>query len=69
MDHLAVANWMFASVNTGEDDDAPEPPTPVPRPGGAEEDEEEEGEGQGGDSPKEGTDQVVSPGALARFFG
>lgn len=32
VDHLAAANWMFASVNTDEDSDAPEPPVPVPRP-------------------------------------
>ncbi|MBO0918762.1 hypothetical protein OG322_14110 [Streptomyces sp. NBC_01260] len=35
VDHLAAANWMFASVNTDEDADAPEPPVPVPRPGDA----------------------------------
>lgn len=34
VDHLAAANWMFASVNTDEDSDPPEPPVPVPRPGG-----------------------------------
>ncbi|GGZ13383.1 hypothetical protein CP967_13535 [Streptomyces nitrosporeus] len=33
VDHLAAANWMFASVNTDEDSDPPEPPVPVPRPG------------------------------------
>ncbi|MGW3440525.1 hypothetical protein ACWDB3_25395 [Streptomyces bacillaris] len=34
VDHLAAANWMFASVNTDEDADPPEMPMPVPRPGG-----------------------------------
>ncbi|MFD3946880.1 hypothetical protein [Streptomyces sp. NPDC058579] len=66
VDHLAVANWMFTCVNTGEDDDSPEPPKPVPRPGATDED----GEGQDDDSAEQGnTGEVVSPGALARFFG
>ncbi|XMN07092.1 hypothetical protein ACK8N7_14075 [Streptomyces griseobrunneus] len=34
VDHLAAANWMFASVNTDEDAEPPEAPVPVPRPGG-----------------------------------
>nr|WP_240925151.1 hypothetical protein [Streptomyces sp. 196(2019)] len=33
VDHLAAANWMFASVNTDEDSEPPEAPVPVPRPG------------------------------------
>ncbi|MGW6457805.1 hypothetical protein ACWF94_18150, partial [Streptomyces sp. NPDC055078] len=33
VDHLAIANWMFASVNRDEDSSAPEAPQPVPRPG------------------------------------
>lgn len=32
VDHLAAANWMFASVNTDEDSEPPERPVPVPRP-------------------------------------
>ncbi|MGP2441694.1 hypothetical protein [Streptomyces sp. JW3] len=41
VDHLAAANWMFASVNS-EEGDQPEPPAPVPRPGdGAEADDAE----------------------------
>ncbi|MFJ7064543.1 hypothetical protein [Streptomyces sp. NPDC101115] len=62
VDHLAVANWMFQCVNTGEDDDQPEYPTPVPRPGNDDED------GQDDDSD-EHTNEAVSPSALARFFG
>ncbi|WSF21701.1 DUF5361 domain-containing protein [Streptomyces sp. NBC_01353] len=65
VDHLAVANWMFMCVNTGEEDDQPDPPKPVPRPGDADEDGEERGEG----STEEGAAEAVSPGALARFFG
>lgn len=66
VDHLAVANWMFASVNTGEDDDPPEPPTPIPRPGGPERDEE----GGKGGTPDTGDDATApSPHQLAHFFG
>ncbi|QGZ50435.1 hypothetical protein GPZ77_20540 [Streptomyces sp. QHH-9511] len=70
VDHLAVANWMFQCVNSGEDDDPPEPPKPVPRPGSnADADGGGEGEGQERDSAEEGAGEAVSPGALARFFG
>ncbi|MFE4589534.1 hypothetical protein [Streptomyces laurentii] len=73
VDHLAVANWMFACVNTGEDDDPPEPPQPVPRPGA--------GSGSDGDADADADDEAesgkggaeasgaVTPVALARFFG
>ncbi|MEV5849825.1 hypothetical protein AB0M32_48490 [Streptomyces sp. NPDC051985] len=33
VDHLAVANWMFATVNRDEDTDPAPYPEPVPRPG------------------------------------
>ncbi|WP_145499650.1 hypothetical protein [Streptomyces sp. CFMR 7] len=33
VDHLAAANWMFASVNTDEEAEPLEVPAPVPRPG------------------------------------
>ncbi|MFG2872275.1 hypothetical protein [Streptomyces sp. NPDC048338] len=61
VDHLAVANWMFAAVNTGDDGDQPEPPKPVPRPGDSVEDDED----------ADDTDEAgaVSPSQLARFFG
>lgn len=65
VDHLAAANWMFACVNTGEDDDQPEPPQPVPRPRVMDEDEDELDE----DASEEETPEMVSPGDLARFFG
>ncbi|MFG2967069.1 hypothetical protein ACGFZS_27725 [Streptomyces sp. NPDC048288] len=32
VDHLAVANWMFATVNRDEDTDPADYPEPVPRP-------------------------------------
>ncbi|MFG3284685.1 hypothetical protein [Streptomyces sp. NPDC048111] len=33
VDHLAVANWMTATINSGEDADPLEYPEAVPRPG------------------------------------
>ncbi|MER7946281.1 hypothetical protein ABTY59_02660 [Streptomyces sp. NPDC096079] len=65
VDHLAVANWMFQCVNTGEDDETPDPPKPVPRPGVTAEDEEEDEQAPG----EPARDAAVSPTALARFFG
>lgn len=55
VDHLAIANWMFACVNRDEDEAPPEPPQPVPRPG-AEPDGSADVDGPG-------------PSELARFFG
>ncbi|MEV7372467.1 hypothetical protein AB0O51_16490 [Streptomyces sp. NPDC090301] len=74
VDHLAVSNWMFLCVNSGEDGDQPDPPTPVPRPGGPDQDEEHDGaDGTGTDEHGRGTraeeSTAVSPHALARFFG
>ncbi|MEU1490311.1 hypothetical protein ACFYPA_17650 [Streptomyces sp. NPDC005775] len=61
VDHLAAANWMFASVNTDEDSDPPEPPVPVPRPGEA----EEPSEPAVADSP---APETLRPAELMRFF-
>ncbi|MEU5915924.1 hypothetical protein [Streptomyces sp. NPDC047141] len=80
VDHLAVSNWMFQCVNTGEDDETPDPPKPVPRPGVTDEDGEDgedggtgqngqDAEGRGGASSPGGAGPAVSPSALARFFG
>ncbi|MFD9408553.1 hypothetical protein ACFWBN_16270 [Streptomyces sp. NPDC059989] len=68
VDHLAAANWMFACVNTAEDDDPPEAPQPVPRP---------DGRPHGSADPESGPDsgseparaEAVSPETLVRFFG
>ncbi|MEU9555071.1 hypothetical protein [Streptomyces fumanus] len=85
VDHLAAANWMFASVNS-EEGDQPEPPVPVPRPGDASEDadtdETEGGNEEGSRSADLAADehavgaaantpapQSPSPAELARFFG
>ncbi|MEU0401648.1 hypothetical protein ABZ318_15675 [Streptomyces sp. NPDC006197] len=67
VDHLAVANWMFQCVNTGEDDETPDPPKPVPRPGATDEDGEEQGEDGGSAAAEAGG--APSHHALARFFG
>ncbi|RSS54950.1 hypothetical protein EF909_17195 [Streptomyces sp. WAC01280] len=73
VDHLAVANWMFACVNTGEDGDTPEAPKPVPRPGNEDEDQDEaegrEGADRDGRNTPAGEGEGVSPHAIARFFG
>ncbi|WP_030562781.1 hypothetical protein [Streptomyces aureocirculatus] len=58
VDHLAVANWMFTSVNRDEDEAASEAPQPVPRPGVD-------------DAMPDDPDAADAPGPaeLARFFG
>ncbi|MFI6638172.1 hypothetical protein [Streptomyces sp. NPDC050504] len=65
VDHLAIANWMFASVNRDEDEPAPPAPDPVPRPG-------VEATGPFEDAPaKEAPAEDGAPSAaeLMRFFG
>jgi hypothetical protein len=68
VDHLAAANWMFASVNS-EEGDQPEPPAPVPRPS------YDESETGGEEIPAGETDETADADAapstvqLARFFG
>ncbi|MER5887323.1 hypothetical protein ABT160_26190 [Streptomyces sp. NPDC001941] len=66
-DHLAVANWMFQCVNTGEDDDQPDYPTPVPRPGTSDDEDDDAEDGAEGTDTEE--TETISPFALARFFG
>ncbi|MFF3840198.1 hypothetical protein [Streptomyces sp. NPDC001930] len=72
VDHLAVANWMFACVNNGEDDDPPEAPSPVPRPGAP---TDEDGTGDTDEGGEPGRDESAATAgapshhAIARFFG
>lgn len=61
VDHLAAANWMFASVNS-EEGDQPDPPAPVPRPSYGEETPAQENE-------PEAEEPAPSTVQLARFFG
>lgn len=58
VDHLAIGNWMFASVNRDEYADPPDVPDPVPRPGQA-----------GQDPEPPGAERGPSGAELARFFG
>ncbi|MFE9039670.1 hypothetical protein ACFY9F_24620 [Streptomyces sp. NPDC012421] len=81
VDHLAVGNWMFSCVNSGEDGDPPEFPKPVPRPeskGNADGSDGTDGSGDGegtetngaATAPRNGEEPpAISPGQLARFFG
>ncbi|MCX5392554.1 hypothetical protein ABZY68_19710 [Streptomyces sp. NPDC006482] len=73
VDHMAMANWMFACVNTGEDSDPPEAPTPVPRPGVPTEDEDGTEDAadavRGGESAPAEENPLPSHHAIARFFG
>ncbi|AWZ09662.1 MULTISPECIES: hypothetical protein [unclassified Streptomyces] len=65
VDHLAAANWMFASVNTAEDDDPPDPPEPVPRPDG----KPFEGSADGDGPDPQTAEPAPAPETLQRFFG
>ncbi len=69
VDHLAAANWMFASVNSDEGDQ-PDPPVPVPRPNDTAEPEDPEGTEPRNSPPEEpgAPPPPPSPGQLARFF-
>ncbi|GAA4819468.1 hypothetical protein [Streptomyces ziwulingensis] len=73
VDHLAAANWMFASVNS-EEGDQPEPPVPVPRPGDGSQDTDPnpdpgEADAQAEVEAEARTEaQAPSPVQLARFF-
>ncbi|MFD4558163.1 hypothetical protein ACFWP5_28240 [Streptomyces sp. NPDC058469] len=70
VDHLAAANWMFASVNS-EEGDQPDPPTPVPRPSYDDTGTGGEETPGGGARPEEtaAADTAPSTVQLARFFG
>ncbi|WUD73596.1 hypothetical protein OG937_18860 [Streptomyces sp. NBC_00510] len=60
VDHLAEANWMFATVNRDEDAEALEYPPPVPRPGA--------GTGPGADQGPSPVPENPTPAQLIRFF-
>ncbi|MDT9681713.1 hypothetical protein RND61_06445 [Streptomyces sp. TRM76323] len=63
VDHLAEANWMFATVNQDEDAEPLEYPTPVPRPSeptGSDADADDDTDESGSDGP--------GPEELGRFF-
>ncbi|MDX2814972.1 hypothetical protein PV410_20790 [Streptomyces sp. PA03-5A] len=60
VDHLAEANWMFATVNRDEDAEALECPQPVPRPGA--------GAAPGVDQGPSPVPGNPTPAQLIRFF-
>ncbi|WP_246586442.1 DUF5361 domain-containing protein [Streptomyces yatensis] len=62
VDHLAIANWMFASANRDEYADPPEAPLPVPRPGAT-----DMSDGPPADRATDG--HAPTAAELARFFG
>ncbi|QEU79296.1 hypothetical protein [Streptomyces subrutilus] len=72
VDHLAAANWMFASVNSEEDADPLDAPEPVPRPDGkplrGDAGPDEDGPDTGGEAVR-AAEPAPSPQQLVRFFG
>ncbi|WP_414170756.1 hypothetical protein ACMATS_21390 [Streptoverticillium reticulum] len=66
VDHLAVANWMTATINSGEDAEPLEYPEPVPRPTSAATEAPDLAETGSGESPA--PDRLPTPDELARFF-
>jgi hypothetical protein len=63
VDHLAAANWMFATVNRDEDADPLPHPEPVPRPGLNSAEAEPDPAPNGPDTPS------ATPAEIAAFFG
>ncbi|MFE9536230.1 hypothetical protein [Streptomyces sp. NPDC006691] len=66
VDHLAVANWMTATINSGEDADPLDYPEAVPRPDGSQADTSMNDESGTIGSPP--ADSLPAPADLARFF-
>ncbi|GAA3045089.1 hypothetical protein GCM10020229_65380 [Kitasatospora albolonga] len=65
VDHLAVANWMFATINRDEEADPLDPPEPVVRPG----QEDEDGSPADEDWDEEPRPVLPSAVELRSFFG
>ncbi|MGW5527616.1 hypothetical protein [Streptomyces xanthochromogenes] len=65
VDHLAVANWMTATINSGEDADPLDYPEAVPRPGLAEPRPDQLAQSAQGPEQGAGLPTVAD---LARFF-
>lgn len=68
VDHLAVANWMTATINGGEDGEPLEYPEPVPRPGLPESPEDAAGDGNRAVLTARLDGEPPSPEELSRFF-
>ncbi|MFD3327590.1 hypothetical protein [Streptomyces sp. NPDC058701] len=72
VDHLAAANWMFASVNSEEDAEPLEAPEPVPRPNGTPDSGADGPDADAADAdadPSAAAAPGPSPQQLVRFFG
>ncbi|MFD3679923.1 hypothetical protein [Streptomyces sp. NPDC058613] len=72
VDHLAAANWMFASVNSEEDAEPLEAPEPVPRPNGKPDSGAAGPDADDADAdadPPAAAEPGPSPQQLVRFFG
>ncbi|MEV6775193.1 hypothetical protein [Streptomyces syringium] len=65
VDHLAVANWMTTTLNSGEDSEPLDYPEPVPRPGLA---SSELGDDEPTEVRPEKSHHHPSPADLALFF-
>lgn len=65
VDHLAVANWMTATINGGEDSEPLDYPEPTPRPTLRTSDPEES---ELGDPQVSEPDAFPTPSELTRFF-
>ncbi|MCT4355835.1 DUF5361 domain-containing protein [Streptomyces sp. Je 1-79] len=69
VDHLAVSNWMFSTVNSGEDSEPMDPPKPVPRPGDRANAAMAATETSAApEPPADAGSEPLSPAELARFF-
>ncbi|GGR23191.1 hypothetical protein [Streptomyces netropsis] len=64
VDHLAVANWMTTTLNSGEDSEPPDYPEAVPRPGFP----DFEPEPAPADSIPSSPDTAPTPDQLRNFF-
>ncbi|MFI5700149.1 hypothetical protein ACIA78_08915 [Streptomyces xanthochromogenes] len=67
VDHLAVANWMTATINSGEDADPLDYPEAVPRPAFAEATPRDDAEEAL--RSERASETPPSAAQLARFFG
>nr|WP_234439054.1 DUF5361 domain-containing protein [Streptomyces sp. NRRL B-3229] len=68
VDHLAVANWMFATVHRDEDTEPAEYPEAVPRPGGGSAPTPVSATAPGGDLTFTGEERGATPVEIVAFL-
>ncbi|MEU9327032.1 hypothetical protein AB0D91_25010 [Streptomyces canus] len=68
MDHLAVANWMFATVHRDEDTEPADYPEAVPRPGGDSASSAASSDAPFVDLSQAGEERVASPAEIVAFL-